>query len=138
MQLNRFGGTKRSSDMASRRAADHSGRPRKFGHHLRERCDNSHQHLAVAVIAKPPDAVAESNKDLVEKVVIYLLARRQPMTVNALGWMAGLFWKAVLATRLIQRDRHELATSTEGAATEQTSNRSEARFSVAANVGPAS
>ena len=63
---------------------------------------------------------------------------RQPMTVKARGWMAGLFWNAVLATRLIHRARHALATSTDGAATEHVSNRMVARFSVAASVGPAS
>ncbi len=63
---------------------------------------------------------------------------RQPMTVKARGWIAGLFWNAVLATRLIHRERQAFATSTDGAATEHVSNKIAARFSVAASVGPAS
>src|SRR5437762_809334 len=52
--------------------------------------------------------------------------------------MAGLFWKAVLATKLIHLALQAFAMSVEMAATEQTSSKTTARFSVADIVSPVS
>jgi hypothetical protein len=56
------------------------------------------------------------------------------MTVNALGCIAGLLWKAVLATRLIHLDRQAFDKSIEGAAIELTSDNIVAKVSVESNA----
>jgi hypothetical protein len=57
------------------------------------------------------------------------------MTVNARGWIAGLLWNAVLATKLIHLERQALDISTDAAPRVLISERRTARDSVAINVG---